>query len=500
MMSTRVCRSASILLSALPALALPLLVMLSGCSSAPETRARPNILILFADDQRTDTIGAWGNPSIKTPNIDGLVNRGFSFRRNYCLGGNSGAVCVPSRAMLNSGKSYFKISNDLEGVKILPELLRENGYVTFGTGKWHNQQPSFQRGFLLGKSIFFGGMSDHTKVPIHDLGANGGLTERGEGPKFSSELFADAAIEFLENYNGDKPFYAYVAFTAPHDPRQPPLEYRQPYYDWPPPLPKNFMPRHPFDNGEMTVRDEQLGAWPRTADLVRDQLAEYYGMVAQMDAQFGRILETLEKTGRVDNTYVIYAADHGLAVGSHGLLGKQNLYEHSMGAPLVVAGRGIPAGGSTQAFTYLLDIFPTVCALTGAAPPADLDGFDLGPLWRGETDSVRDRIFLAYRGLMRSIRDHRWKLIRYPPIDHTQLFDLENDPDELNNLADDPAQAGRIEEMMVFLAEGQKTAGDDLPLSVADPRPMEIDLSGFERTPDRWQPEWIIEKYFPAVE
>lgn len=498
MMPNRVRRSVSISFSALPALALPLLAVLTGCSGATEQPARPNILVLFADDQRSDTVGAWGNPHISTPNIDSLVNRGFSFRRNYCLGGNSGAVCVPSRAMLNSGKSYFKISNDLEGVKILPELLSENGYVTFGTGKWHNQQPSFQRGFMLGKSIMFGGMSDHTKVPIHDLGAGGELVDRGEGPKFSSELFADAAVEFLENYEEDKPFYAYVAFTAPHDPRQPPLEFRQPYYDALPPLPANFMPQHPFDNGEMTVRDEQLGSWPRTPEMVRDQLAEYYGLVTHMDAQFGRILETLEKTGRAENTYIIYAADHGLAVGSHGLLGKQSVYEHSMGAPLVVSGKGIPAGGSSEAFTYLLDIFPTVCALTGVAPPGDLDGFDLGPLWRGERTSVRDRIFLAYRGLMRSIRDDRWKLIRYPPINHTQLFDLANDPDELSNLAGDPAQAERIAEMMLRLAEGQKSAGDDLPLSVDDPKPMEIDLSGLERTPDRWQPEWIIEKYFPA--
>ena len=500
MMLIRVRKSVPVSYSVLTVLLLPLAALLTGCTTASQISIRPNILILFADDQRTDTVGAWGNPNINTPNIDGLVKRGFSFRRNYCLGGNSGAVCVPSRAMLNSGKSYFKIPNDLEGVKILPELLRENGYVTFGTGKWHNQQPSFQRGFILGKSIMFGGMSDHTKVPIHDLGPNGELIDREEGPKFSSELFADAAIEFLENHNEDKPFYAYVAFTAPHDPRQPPLEFRQPYYDALPPLPANFLPQHPFDNGEMTVRDEQLGAWPRTPEVVRDQLAEYYGLVTHMDTQIGRILETLEKTGRAENTYVVYAADHGLAVGSHGLLGKQNLYEHSMGAPLVVAGKGIPTGGSTQAFTYLLDIFPTVCALTGMAPPPDLDGFDLGPIWRGETQLVRDRIFLAYRGLMRSIRDERWKLIRYPPINHTQLFDLAADPDEINNLAGDPAQAQRIEQMMGWLAEGQKAAGDDLWLSVDDPEPMEIDLSGFQRTPDRWQPQWIIDKYFPAKE
>jgi len=226
--------------------------------------ARPNILFLFADDQRADTIGAHGNPNIHTPNIDQLVANGFSFRRNYVFGGNSGAVCVPSRAMLMTGKTWFKVNtNTLEGEKLLPELLGENGYTTFGTGKWHNGQPSWLRAFQSGRSIMFGGMSDHTKVPVKDLGSDGKLTEVRTGEKFSSELFADAAIGFLKSQKGQKPFFAYVAFTAPHDPRQPPEAYRERYYKNLPPLPKNFQPQLPFDNGAIAMKISRRGRGPR---------------------------------------------------------------------------------------------------------------------------------------------------------------------------------------------------------------------------------------------
>jgi len=470
----------------------------AACSTAGDVSSveRPNILFLFADDQRADTLGAWGNPHIQTPNLDRLIESGFSFRTNYNLGGNSGAVCVPSRAMVNSGKAYFRIKNDLSDTRILPELLKENGYVTFATGKWHNQKASWLRGFEQGRNIFFGGMCDHTKVPLWDLSPEGELVNGRIGDKFSSELFADAAIDFIENHSGDRPFYAYVAFTAPHDPRQPPAAYRQAYYASKPPLPENFLPQHPFNLGEwLTIRDEVLAGWPRTEAVIRDQIAEYYGMITHLDAQIGRILETLEHSGHGKDTIVIYAADHGLALGSHGLLGKQNIYEHSQRCPLIFTGPGIPSGES-RAMTYLLDIFPTVAALTGTAPPGDLDGKDLSPLWRGEKDSVRDNLFLAFTEQMRSVRDRQYKLIRYPKINFTQLFDLQADPYEMVNLAAEPEQSSRAALMMILLEEWQKKIGDDLPLSEENPLPMEVDLTGTPRTPDRWQPEWVVRKYF----
>ncbi len=467
--------------------------MLHGGNAAAKG---PNILFLLADDQRCDSIAAYGNNHIKTPNLDKLVAEGFSFRRNYCLGSNSGAVCVPSRAMIHSGRAYFNVEAAMTGVKIMPEFLRENGYTTFATGKWHNKEESFLRGFQKGKAVFFGGMADHTKVPVVDLSPEGRFINKRTGENFSSELFTNAAIEFLENYKEEKPFFAYVAFTAPHDPRNPPMKYRQMYYKARPPLPKNFMAQHPFDNGHMLGRDESLAPWPRTEDVVRDQLAEYYGLVTHLDEHIGRVLKSLKDSPHADNTIVIYAADHGLALGSHGLLGKQSIYEHSMGCPLIFAGPGIPKSGSTQAFSYLLDIFPTVCALTGLASPAGVEGKNLQPIWQGKVDKVRDSVFLSFMGVQRSVRDERWKLIRYPRIDHAQLFDLKNDPDELHDLAGDPSQAERIRRMLQLLRECQQKVGDDLPLTVARPDPKEIDLTGHAREPDRWQPEWIREKYF----
>ena len=464
-----------------------------ACSIQAE---QPNILLLFADDQRPDTIGAHGNPYIRTPNIDRLVAEGFSFRRTYCLGAQGGAVCVPSRAMLNTGKSFFRIPMDMEGETTLGQLLGRSGFTTFATGKWHNKQESWLKSFQLGRNIMFGGMSNHVKVPIVDLGQDGKLTDEREGTRFSSTLFADAAIDFLRNYRDEQPFFAYVAFTAPHDPRNPPPRYRRMYYSNPPPLPPNFAPQHAFNNGHMTGRDESLGPWPRTETVVQDQLSEYYGLITQLDRQVGRILRELMAGPHADNTIIVYSADHGLAVGSHGLLGKQNLYEHSMGAPLVFSGPGVPRGGESDALCYLLDIFPTLCAMAGVEIPDDIDGQDLSPIWRGETDSVRDSIFTSFRDLMKAVRDDRWKLIRYPQIDYTQLFDLETDPHETRNLASDPAHASRVAGMMESMRGWQRKVGDDHPLQVPEPKPKDIDLTGRKRNPDRWQPAWIVEKYF----
>jgi arylsulfatase A-like enzyme len=473
-----------------------LVLFLAVAESAEENSPRPNILFLFADDQRADSIHAHGNPHIETPNLDRLVARGHSFRRNYCFGSDSGAVCVPSRAMLMSGRHYFAVDHALTGVVTLPQLLGDNGYTTFATGKWHNGAPALVRSFANAKSVMVGGMSDHERVPIRDLQADGSLSKVRTGEKHSSELFADAVISFLQDYKEDSPFFAYVAFTAPHDPRQPPRKYREHYYDKQPPLPANFMPQHPFDNGSLVLRDENLAAWPRTKEIVGDQLAEYYGLITHMDEQVGRIFATLKHSGHADNTLIIYAADHGLAVGSHGLLGKQSVYEHSMRCPLVFVGQNIPEGGSTQALTYLFDIYPTVCDILGIETPDGLAGDSLRAIWSGEKDSVRDSMFLAYRNIMRAVGDGRWKLIRYPHINHTQLFDLEADPHELNNLAAEPVQAHRVEKMLDQMRKWQQQIGDPQALSTDKPKPFKIDLTGKPRKPDKWQPEWIVEKYF----
>ncbi|MED5376672.1 MAG: sulfatase-like hydrolase/transferase [Acidobacteriota bacterium] len=471
----------------------PILLAL-GCTSA--TPSRPNILFLFADDQRADTIGAWGNPHIDTPHLDQLAREGFSFRANYNLGSMHGAVCIPSRAMVNSGKSYFRLEPDLRDTVLLPEVLGAEGYTTFATGKWHNGPASWLRSFQRGTAVFFGGMSDHTLVPLQDLDEDGNLVnDRVDG--FSSTVFADAVIDFLQNYKEEAPFYAYVAFTAPHDPRQPPVPYRNQYYEDPPPLPTNFLPQHPFNNSDsdLTGRDERLAAWPRTPEVIQDQLAEYYGLITHLDVEVGRILNVLAQSSHADNTYVIYAADHGLAVGSHGLLGKQSVYEHSQQSPLIIVGPDVPHG-ETTALTYLFDLVPTISRLTNTPPLDAIDGHDLSSLWQGTQESIRDSLFLAYRDVARAVRDDRYKLIRYPQIDHTQLFDLQADPDELHNLANDEVYSERIDYLTALLRNWQHQLGDTQALTVPSPEPATIDLSDADRFPDQWQPDWIVQKYF----
>jgi len=158
-------------------------------TSSPEA---PNILILLSDDQRADAVGAYGNPYLRTPHLDALVRQGFNFRQAYNMGAHRAAVCAPSRAMLMSGRQLYDVYDDLSGVPTFPELFRQHGYTTFGTGKWHQSQAPFRRSFSEGENIFFGGMSDHFAVPVSDLQADGSFTEpavRG----FSSTLFADAA-------------------------------------------------------------------------------------------------------------------------------------------------------------------------------------------------------------------------------------------------------------------------------------------------------------------
>jgi arylsulfatase A-like enzyme len=167
---------------------------------------------------------------------------------------------------------------------------------------------------------------------------------------------------------------------------------------------------------------------------------------------------------------VIFTSDHGLALGSHGLLGKQNLYEHSMKAPLLMTGPGIPAGGRSAALVYLFDLFPTACAWCDVRPPAGVEGRSLAGIVAGREAGVREVIFGAYRNVQRSVRTERWKLIRYPQIDRTQLFDLRADPDEMHDLSGDPAHADALRNLTDQLRGEQRAFGDTLPLMRSKPK------------------------------
>ena len=457
---------------------------------------KPNILFLFADDQRTDTIAYYGNSAISTPNLDKIAQRGINYTNAYCMGSIHGAVCQPSRAMLHSGRTLYHVPMDLEGVVTLGELLGKNGYTTFGTGKWHNGKGSFARSFQHGKAIMFGGMSNHLKVPIEDMDSNQKFVDKRTGDKFSSELFANAAIEFLSGHNRSQPFFCYVSFTAPHDPRQPPKKFAEQYYKANLPMPKNFLPQHPFNMGSMQIRDEVLAGWPRTENVIRDQLAEYYGMITHMDVQIGRILESLERHDQRE-TIIVFAADHGLAMGSHGLLGKQNLYEHSMKAPLIIASTKQDLQNQNDSLVYLHDLYPTIAKYAKVKNVAsDVEGNSLPGVFDGVPVKVRESLYTIYANKIRAVRDKRFKLIRWPLINKTQLFDLVADPDELHDLAGSAEHTDHVRRLTSVLEQWKNSVDDPHPLTVANPKPAEIDMTGKPRKPDSHQPEWIVEKYF----
>jgi arylsulfatase A-like enzyme len=477
--------------------------LIAGCSGdAGKGRVleqdHPNILFLLADDQRADALSCAGNPYIQTPNIDRLAASGVRFSNAYVMGGHHGAISAPSRAMLLTGNSLFHVYDKLAGETTMPMYFAQNGYTTFGTGKWHNEKSAFEASFQQGRNVYLGGMANHYSIPLRDLDSSGQLTapvEKG----FSTDCFADAAIGFLNEYaEGERkqPFFCYVAFTVPHDPYSPRADFIDRYPAGSVPLPGNFIPLHPFQFDHLTVRDENLTGWPRKPEVIQQILADYYGLVSHLDQRIGDIVKTLKKQGLYRNTLIVYAADNGLAIGSHGLLGKQNLYEHSMKVPLIIAGPGIPKGKVRDALVYLFDLFPTLSAECSLPAPENIDGTSLSEVINGTSPGPRNSLFTAYRHTVRAVRTSQWKLIRYPERDYTQLFDLVKDPLELDNLAADPTFRPRVDSLMNLLRQWQITVQDTAPLKAKVLLPMEYDPSTLVRKPDQWQPEYTLKKYF----
>jgi arylsulfatase A-like enzyme len=282
--------------------------------------------------------------------------------------------------------------------------------------------------------------------------------------KHSSELFAEATVDFLERYDGDAPFFAYVSFMAPHDPRTMPQEYLDMYDADEVDEAPNWMPKHPFDNGEMVVRDEKLAPWPRTPEEMRRHTAEYYAMITHLDAQIGRVLAALEASGGAENTIIVLAGDNGLAIGRHGLMGKQNMYDHSLHVPLIISGPGIPKNQRSDALCYLLDIYPTLCDLIELPIPDTVEGQSLVPAIQ-EGTAPRESLFFAYRGVQRAVQDSRFKLIEYVVEGqrHTQLYDLQADPYEMNDLSANERHTGQVERLRGELLRWRDELDDDQP-------------------------------------
>ena len=431
-------------------------------AEAGERDQRPNFLVLLADDLRADALGAFGGTVIRTPRLDRLAAEGIAFEAAHIMGGMHGAICVPSRAMLLTGRSLFGLDESMRGVETWPAKLRAAGYATHATGKWHNGREALAAIFPGARAVMMGGMvQTQFEVSLVDVGAGGALVNQRLEWRHTSEVFADEAIRFLDERAGRKgPWALYVAFTAPHDPREAPEAFLNAYPPESMPLPANFLPKHPFDLGERNIRDELLARTPRTEAAIRQHWANYAAIVAHLDEQVGRILDRLERNRQAGETIVVFAGDNGLALGSHGLMGKQNVYEHSVRVPLIVRGPGVVAGGRSKALCYLMDLAPTVSELAGVEPPAGSVGQSLVPVLRDPSRPHREALLVAYRDLMRGVSDGQWKLIENRPSGRWQLFNLASDPDETRNLVNDPSQAQRVAELRQTLRKLQREFGD----------------------------------------
>lgn len=468
----------------------------SATAPAPLKPPRPNIVILHADDLQPDGVAALGNARLHTPNLDRLVGRGTAFVNTYNQGGWHGAICVASRAMMITGRNLWTCGGgDCGDHPLWPTAFGDAGWATFGTGKWHTGRATFERSFEFrgetGPGMLHstprGGPAYDRPVPdgevdtwaADDQSLAGHWMARDDGSiRHSSAHWVDEAIDFIDGHReraDERPFLAYVSFHAPHDPRQAPTEdlERHPLEACDPP--PNFVATHPFDQGDARVRDEQLAPFPRTEAAARLHQREYWAIIDHLDAQIGRLLEHLEANDLAEDTLVVFMGDHGLAVGQHGLLGKQNLYEHSAKTPMVFAGPGVPERRRVATPVYLHAAFATIAELAGLDPVAALpsaEAHSLAHLMRADSDrggaateprAATETIYAAYRpDLQRMVRDERFKLILYPKVRVVQLFDLASDPWETRNLAGDPAQRARIERLHAELLRWMDETEDPL--------------------------------------
>jgi arylsulfatase A-like enzyme len=434
-------------------------------------RRRPNIVLIVADDWAHTDIGIAGHPLLKTPNLDRLARDGVHFTHAF----TPNPICTPSRAALLTGQDCWTNGCWFFGMPIRKQsshfarLLSQAGYETFYTGKWHNDGSPSTRGFTSGKYIGAGGpgAGGHSRPMVKDFGK----TKRRQIERFDSELFTDAAVEFIESQRTDgKPFLLFVSYMTPHDPWTPPGKYATMYKPEDIDLPVNFMPRpmngpKPFryytDWHGTNLRDEQqMTPFPRTPEGVRDVRRRYYGTITHDDEQTGRILDKLDEKNLTKDTLVIFLADHGISLGAHGISGKQTMYEEGIRLPLIVRYPRLKRSRAKNAgLASLIDIFPTICDAAGVPIPESVEGKSLLDLYEDKGRWDRDRTFASFvspkrhRLNIRCIRTERYKLVHHLTTNEIELYDLEKDPYELTNLAG----LSKFETLQNQLSEGLLT-------------------------------------------
>jgi choline-sulfatase len=448
---------------------------------------RPNFLFILVDDQAPQDLKLYNPAStLETPHLDRLAARGMVLDGAYHMGSNSGAVCSPSRHMIMSGRTVWHLPTSPWATKTspagleqqtIPAVFNRAGYSTMRTCKLGNSYEAANKQFTIRQ----------------DAEKRGGTAETG------SEWHGDRVMDFLSqrsSIGAKDPFYIHFGFSHPHDTRDgtpdllakygavnhsdqttlPSLHSKQP------PLPQNYLSAHPFDNTHSDVRDEVSvsGVWKRRDEAsIRNEIGRQFACSENIDIQVGRVLQELEKSGQLDNTYVIYTADHGIAIGHHGLMGKQNLYQHCWRVPFIISGPGIKPGSRVEGNIYLADLLATFCDLAGITPPETNEGKSFRPVLEGRQSTTRDVLYGVYCGGskpgMRAVKKGDWKLIEYEAPDRkvrqTQLFNLALNPEELlpehksekpgqTNLANDPEHSTKLKEMRALLLEQMRMYDD----------------------------------------
>ncbi|MBW3597191.1 MAG: sulfatase-like hydrolase/transferase [Planctomycetes bacterium] len=463
---------------------------------------RPNFVFILADDQSPETLRCYGNEVCQTPNLDRLAREGMIFHDAHHMGAWVGAVCTPSRTMIMTGRTVWRIPGargpginqpksfrEEAAQQSLPAVFNRAGYDTFRTCKRGNSFEEVNRLFTVRK--------DATK--------RDGTKEGG------SHWHGDQVLEYLKQREADDdkdPFLIYFGFSHPHDPRNAPPDLAEKYgadNSGPPekpnpnapPLPANYLPAHPFHHGHPGLRDEEKvqGVMKRRDEAtVRNEIGRDYACIENIDRQVGRVLDKLQSMGELENTYIIYTSDHGIAVGRHGLMGKQNLYEHTWRVPFIVRGPGIKPGSEASGYIYLLDVLPTLCDLAGISIPESVEGKSFRPVLEGKADRIRDVLYGVYCGGttpgMRAVKTDGWKLIKYDLLDgklrQTHLFNLSENPHEFlpehhdsdlkkqlginpsplqTNLAEDETYASRRNELEELLRKEMERLGDPYELT-----------------------------------
>lgn len=447
------------------------------CSIGAAENQRRDILFIVADDLRADMIHALGHPMARTPHLDALADRGTVFTRAVC----GYPICHVSRTEMLSGRCLVREATKPGPVpispewKLLPQVLRDAGWVTVHSGKWHVHGAPKQRGYSEIAGLYSSGGGQALTLPQsatkHPVTGYRGWTFKDPSNKPMPELgvglmpdtdvrLTDEVIRCIQLHE-KAPLFLHVNFTATHDPLHWPSGKEESYRSSEMPLPENVRPAHPFDHGNLQGRDELIVPAPRSPDSVKAEHAVYLAQLEQMDAQIGRILKALQDAGRLENTLVIFTSDQGMALGSHGLMGKQNQYEHTANAPLILAGPGIPSGKRVATQCYLRDIYPTICDLMGVEIPPTVQGRSLAPILRGDVTEIHEAIYGYFTDSQRMVRTaDGWKLVVYPKAGRTQMFQVEKDPGEMQDLSTDSQHAAQKSRLTNLLRTWQESQSD----------------------------------------